>query len=104
MAALTVARTLEPDGARTWAPMLVPTPQNPARDSVQAAPPHPMRVRQPARALVRLGRPVASRGPNTPEGAAVPTVELSARTAAPTVEPTAERSVTAAPIAALAET
>jgi len=97
-------RMLEPDEARTWALTLVPTPQNPARDSVQAAPPHPMRVRQPARALVRLGRPVASRGPNTPEGAAVPTVELSARTAAPTVEPTAERSVTAAPIAALAET
>ena len=31
-------------------------------------------------------------------------VELSARTAVPTVEPTAERSVTAAPIVALAET
>lgn len=99
-----VERMLEPAGAPTWAPMLVPTPQNPARDSVQAAPPHPMRVRQPARALVRLGRPVVARGPSTPEGAAVPTVELSARTAVPTVEPTAERSVTAAPIAALAET
>jgi hypothetical protein len=34
----------------------------------------------------------------------VPMVELSARTAVPTVEPTAERSVTAAPIVALAET
>jgi hypothetical protein len=99
-----VERMLEPDGARTWAPMLVPTPQNPARDSVRAAPPHLMRVRQRARALVRLGRPVVARGPSTPEGAAVPMVELSARTAVPTVEPTAERSVTAAPIVALAET
>ena len=87
-------RMLEPDGARTWAPMLVPKPQSPARDSVLAAPPHPMRVRQPARALVRLGRPVVARGPSTPEGAAVPMVEHSARTAVPTVEPTAERSVT----------
>lgn len=99
-----LVRMLEPDGARTWAPMLVPTPQNPARDSVQAAPPHPMRVRQPARALVRLGRPVVARGPSTPEGAAVPMVELSARTAVPTVEPTAERSVTAVPTVALVET
>ena len=99
-----VVRMLEPDGARTWAPMLVPTPQSPARDSVRAAPPHPMRVRQPARALVRLGRPVVARGPSTPEGAAVPMVELSARTAVPTVEPTAERSVTAVRIVALAET
>src|SRR5829696_7541576 len=105
-------RMLEPDGARTWALTLVLTPQNPARDSVQAAPPHPMRVRQPARALVRLGRPVASRGPSTPEGAAVPMVELTARTAVPTAEPTAERTVvlmaepaeTAAPIAVPAET
>src|SRR5829696_5640428 len=100
----TSAQPAERDGARTWALTLVPTPQNPARDSVQAAPPHPMRVRQPARALVRLGRPVASRGPSTPEGAAVPMVELTARTAVPTVEPTAERSVTAARIVALAET
>ena len=30
-----VERMLEPDGARTWAPTLVPTPQNPARDSVR---------------------------------------------------------------------
>ena len=30
-----VERMLEPDGARTWALTLVPTPQNPARDSVQ---------------------------------------------------------------------
>jgi hypothetical protein len=71
-----------------------------------------MRVQQPARALVRLGRPVvawapapqASREPNTPEGAAVPMVERSARTAVQTVEPTEERSVTAVPIVALAET
>ena len=97
-------RMLEPDGARTWAPTLVPKPQSPARDSVLAAPPHPMRVRQPARALVRLGRPVVARGPSTPEGAAVPMVEHSARTAVPTVEPTAERSVTAAPIVAPAVT
>jgi hypothetical protein len=99
-----VVRMLEPDGARTWALTLVPTPQNPARDSVQAAPPHPMRVRQPARALVRLGLPVVAWGPSTPEGAAVPMVELSARTQVPTVEPTAERSVAAVPTAALAET
>jgi hypothetical protein len=137
-AALTVARRIGvPIGARilvqTWARgrvrtsgrdqvqtlerMLEPMPRNSAQDSVPAGRPHRMRVRQPVRALVRLGHLLAPREfrtRNTPEQTAVPMVgptvvpaETGARTAAlsgtaeQTEVPIAEQTVeqTEAPIA-----
>ena len=65
------------DRAQTLERMLEPMPRSPAQDSAPAARPHLMRVRQPVRALVRLGHlllPQAFRERSTPEQTAVPIV------------------------------
>jgi hypothetical protein len=73
----TSVRTSGRDQAQTLERMLEPMPRSPAQDSAPAARPHLTRVRQPVRALVRLGHlllPQAFRGRSTPEQTAVPIV------------------------------
>jgi hypothetical protein len=73
----TSVRTSGRDQAQTLERMLEPMPRNPAQDSVPAGRPHRMRVRQPVRALVRLGHLLAPRefrARSTPEQTAVPMV------------------------------
>jgi hypothetical protein len=73
----TWVRTSGRDQAQTLERMLEPMPRNPAQDSVPAGRPHRMRVRQPVRALVRLGHLLAPRefrARSTPEQTAVPMV------------------------------
>jgi hypothetical protein len=73
----TWVRTSGRDQAQTLERMLEPMPRNPAQDSVPAGRRHRMRVRQPVRALVRLGHLLAPRefrARSTPEQTAVPMV------------------------------
>jgi hypothetical protein len=73
----TSVRTSGRDQAQTLERMLEPMPRNPAQDSVLAGRLHRMRVRQPVRALVRLGHLLAPRefrARSTPEQTAVPMV------------------------------
>jgi hypothetical protein len=94
-------RTSGRDQAQTLERMLEPLPRSPAQDSAPVARPHLMRVRQPARALVRLGHLLlrqAFRERSTPEQTAVPIVGPLA-TGARTVGLSGTVGQTAVPIA-----